>query len=132
MGLNVAVIGLGSMGYGMAQSILRAGHSVWGRDINREAEERFRAGGGEKGPLAEDRLDAVVVVVLDAAQTRDVLFGSDGLVGRLRQGAVVLGCATVAPDFARDMEARCGEAGVLYLDAPVSGGPRRLRPATCR
>lgn len=122
MGLDVAVIGLGSMGYGMAQAILRAGHRVWGRDINREVEARFQASGGETDPLGEDRLDAVVVVVLDAAQTRDVLFGPDGLAGRLRQGAVVLGCATVAPDFAREMEARCEEAGVLYLDAPISGG----------
>ena len=43
----------------------------------------------------------------------------------MRQGAVVLGCATVAPDFAREMEGHCAEAGVLYLDAPVSGGAGR-------
>ncbi|MEL7117758.1 MAG: NAD(P)-binding domain-containing protein, partial [Pseudomonadota bacterium] len=65
---------------------------------------------------------AVLAVVLNAAQTEDVLFGDAGVVPRLRQGAVVIACATVPPDFARDMEARCSAHGVLYLDAPISGG----------
>jgi 3-hydroxyisobutyrate dehydrogenase-like beta-hydroxyacid dehydrogenase len=75
--------------------------------------------------MAADTLDAVVVCVLNAAQTEAVLFGEDGIAARLRPGAVVLGCATVAPDFARDMAARCGAHGVLYLDAPISGGMAR-------
>jgi putative dehydrogenase len=64
-------------------------------------------------------LDALVVVVLNAAQVDEVLSGA---LPRLRQGAVVVCCVTVAPDFARQMAARCDQAGVLYLDAPISGG----------
>jgi putative dehydrogenase len=67
-------------------------------------------------------LDAVIVVVLNAAQTETVLFGDGGVVPLLRKGAVVMACATVPPDFAREMEARCGAYGVHYLDAPISGG----------
>lgn len=118
---KIAVIGLGSMGYGMAQSCLRAGHETWGIDINAEAVARLGAEGGQTGPLP-DGIDAVLVVVLNAAQTEAVLFGADGIVARLRPGAVVISCATVPPAFARAMEARCAEAGVLYLDAPISGG----------
>jgi 3-hydroxyisobutyrate dehydrogenase-like beta-hydroxyacid dehydrogenase len=123
-GRNVAVIGLGSMGYGMASSILRAGHTTWGYDIAAAAMDRFRAEGGAEGALGDvaDRLDAVVVVVLNAAQTENVLFGPDALVPRLKRGAVVMACATVPPVFARDMGARCAAAGVHYLDAPISGG----------
>lgn len=123
-GRRVAVIGLGSMGYGMAGALLRAGHQVHGYDIAPAQVDRLRAEGGAPGALAEvaDRLDAVVVVVLNAAQTEAVLFGPDGVVPRLRPGAVVLSCATVAPDFARAMAARAAETGVLYLDAPISGG----------
>lgn len=46
---KTAIIGLGSMGYGMAQSCLRAGHPTWGVDINPEAANRFRAEGGAAG-----------------------------------------------------------------------------------
>jgi 3-hydroxyisobutyrate dehydrogenase-like beta-hydroxyacid dehydrogenase len=121
---NVAVIGLGSMGYGMASSILRAGHATWGVDVVASQEERFRGEGGQPGTLADaaGALDAVVVVVLNASQTEGVLFGAGGVVPHLRSGAVVISCATVAPDFARAMEARCRESGVHYLDAPISGG----------
>ena len=118
---NIAIIGLGSMGYGMAASCLRAGHPTWGVDIDQEAVRRFVAEGGQAGALPHD-LDAVVVVVLNAAQTESVLFGASGVVASLKPGSIVIGCATVAPDFARDIESRCGERGVLYLDAPISGG----------
>ncbi|MXU65047.1 L-threonate dehydrogenase [Oceanomicrobium pacificus] len=122
--LKVAVIGLGSMGYGMAQSALRGGHRVWGSDIARDQVDRFRAEGGEAGPLAValPELDVIALVVLNAAQTEDVLFGTDGVARHLRPGAVILSCATVAPAFAREMAARSAELGLLYLDAPISGG----------
>jgi 3-hydroxyisobutyrate dehydrogenase-like beta-hydroxyacid dehydrogenase len=121
---KVAVVGLGSMGYGMAQSCLREGHVTFGVDIAPEPMARFRAEGGAEGELADvaSSLDAVVVVVLNAAQTEAVLFGEDGIAKRLSKGTVVMAAATVPPSFARDMEARCSELGLLYLDAPISGG----------
>lgn len=118
---KIAVVGLGSMGYGMAQSCLRAGYSTWGIDINPDAMAKFVAEGGVSGLLPGD-INAVLLVVLNAAQTEDVLFGENGLAMRLPAGAVVVSCATVAPEFAREMEGRCAEKGLLYLDAPISGG----------
>lgn len=116
-----AVIGLGSMGHGMALSCLRAGQRVWGSDINPVPVGKLVAAGGLSGALPND-LNAVIVVVLNAAQTEAVLFGETGVVASLPPGAVVIACATVPPAFARDMEARCARAGVHYLDAPISGG----------
>ncbi|MCB1332879.1 MAG: NAD(P)-dependent oxidoreductase [Roseivivax sp.] len=129
---SVAVIGLGSMGYGVAQSCIRAGLTTYGHDVAPGPVDRLRAEGGAAGTLAEaaGSLDAVVVVVLNAAQTEAVLFGPDGVVPRLRPGAVVLGCATVAPDFARAMAERCAGHGVLFLDAPISGGAARAAQGT--
>ncbi len=49
---TIAVFGLGSMGYGMAQSLLRAGHTVYGFDVVPEQEARFRDEGGASGELA--------------------------------------------------------------------------------
>lgn len=127
MAMHTAVIGLGSMGFGMALSILRAGHETYGYDINPEQVAAFRQAGGAEGALdsVAGTLDAVVVVVLNAAQTRDVLFGEKGIAGALKPGAVVIACATVAPDFAREMEAQCAALGLLYLDAPISGGAKK-------
>ncbi|MEM7732478.1 MAG: L-threonate dehydrogenase [Pseudomonadota bacterium] len=122
--MNVAVFGLGSMGFGMAKSCVAAGLSTYGFDIAEQSVARFADEGGETGALADvaPTLKAAVVVVLNAAQVEDVLFGDAGVVPLLPQGAVVMACATVPPDFAKAMEVRCEGYGVLYLDAPISGG----------
>lgn len=122
--MKVAVFGLGSMGYGIAQSLLRAGLTTHGYDVSQAPMDRFIGEGGAKGEPVEiaATLDAAVIVVLNAQQTRDVLFSKPGIVPRLREGAVIIGCATVPPAFAREMEEACGEHGVRYLDAPISGG----------
>lgn len=122
--LKLAVVGLGSMGLGMAQSCLRAGHVVHGIDIDDMRMQQFRDRGGAEGTLAEaaPSLDAALIVVLNAAQTESVLFGAEGIVKSMKPGAVVISCATVAPEFAVAMDSRCLEHGVYYVDAPISGG----------
>ncbi len=120
----MGVVGLGSMGYGMAASLSRAGHMVYGFDTANAAVERFVADGGSSGDVGDiaPQVDTLVVVVLNATQTEEVLFGASGWVPRMRAGSCVIACATVAPELARDMAARCAERGVHYLDAPISGG----------
>ncbi len=128
---NVAVIGLGSMGLGIGVSLLRAALPVSGFDPDRAALDKFVAAGGrpasDPGDAARDA-DAVVIVVVNAAQTETVLFGHGdgaGAVASMRRGGVVVSSATMAPQDARRLAGRCGEAGVLYLDAPMSGGAAR-------
>ncbi|MFK7754280.1 MAG: L-threonate dehydrogenase [Sedimentitalea sp.] len=121
---KIAVFGLGAMGYGVASSVLRAGHTTYGFDIVPAQMTRFQSEGGASGAIEDVAadLDVLVVVVLNAAQTESVLFGDAGAVPKLRKGAVVVACATVPPEFARQMEAQCADHGVFYLDAPISGG----------
>jgi putative dehydrogenase len=104
--------------------LCRAGLETHGFDINSDAVAKFKAEGGADGALEEvaSMLDAVVIVVVNAAQTEAVLFGANGMATKLSKGTVVISCATVAPDFARAMAKRCDDLGLLYLDAPVSGG----------
>ena len=121
---KIGIIGLGSMGYGMARNLIKAGHQVWGHDINPDAVARLVADGAQAGALLDhaEALDALVVVVLNAAQTEAVLFGPEGVAAALQQNTVILSCATLPPAFAAEMETRAESAGLLYLDAPISGG----------
>ena len=121
---KIGIIGLGSMGYGMARNLIKAGHQVWGHDINPDAVARLVANGAQAGALLDhaEALDALVVVVLNAAQTEAVLFGPEGVAAALQQNTVILSCATIPPAFAAEMETRAESAGLLYLDAPISGG----------
>lgn len=126
---TAAVVGLGSMGYGMALSLVREGIGTYGVDVRPDVCARFAGEGGREGTLDEvvADLDCTVIVVVNADQTEQVLFGEAGLVSRMRQGAVVIACATVPPDFARRMAERCLAHGVHYLDAPISGGAVKAR-----
>ena len=125
---SIAMIGLGSMGLGMARACLAEGHSVSGFDVNPASVDALtNAGGrGAKSPAdAAKGADIAVIVVVNAAQTETVLFGADGLAETLSPGSVVISCATMAPDAARSLGSRCAAKGLLYLDAPMSGGAVR-------
>ncbi|MDU8927071.1 NAD(P)-dependent oxidoreductase [Alisedimentitalea sp. MJ-SS2] len=123
---NILVVGLGSMGFGMAESLLSAGHNVFGADIDAEKVQTLCAKGAQSADqLGKSEADVLVSVVLNAEQTETVLFGTPDLAARVAKGGVVLSCATVAPSFAQEMAARATARGLHYLDAPISGGAVR-------
>ncbi len=121
---RTVVIGLGSMGMGMATSLVRAGLPVWGLDVDPAREGAFRTAGGLEGPRFRilPEAEVVICVVVNQAQTEAVLFAEDGIADQLPAGAVFLSSATVAPAFAKEMAARLAERGIDYIDGPISGG----------
>jgi putative dehydrogenase len=125
---RVAVIGLGSMGFGMANSLKRSGFEVTGCDVSPEAVDRFvsEGGKGEKTPSeAAKGADIVVSVVVNAAQTETILFGKDSVAETLAKDAVFISSATMDPDIARRLAKQLEASGTHYLDAPISGGAQR-------
>lgn len=127
-GKRAAVIGLGSMGYGMALSLRRAGFAVTGYDVADAQIKRFVAEGGNGAATpaaAANGADIVVGVVVNAAQTEAILFGDHGCAEAMPEGAVFISSATMAPDDARSLAARLEATGRHYLDAPISGGAKR-------
>ncbi len=128
--MRVGVIGLGSMGMGAALSALRAGLNVTGCDSRAAARDEFIAAGGAAVAKASDLpagMDALVVLVVNAAQTETAVFGNEGAAPRMAKGGVVISSATMAPDAARALAAKAEALGLLYLDAPVSGGAVKAR-----
>jgi len=128
---RVGVIGLGAMGTGMAASLRRAGHAVHVCDVRTDVAQAFAVEGGVAHPDVESLAAAceiVVSVVVDAAQTEAVLFGADGVSGvcaALAPGGLFVMCSTVDPRRTVQWESRLVERGLLYLDAPISGGAVR-------
>jgi 3-hydroxyisobutyrate dehydrogenase-like beta-hydroxyacid dehydrogenase len=74
--------------------------------------------------------ERIVTLVVDAVQTREVLFGADGAAGSLQPGAVVVMCSTIAPADAAALGLELARRNVAMLDAPVSGGPARAEAGT--
>ncbi|MEO8484779.1 MAG: NAD(P)-binding domain-containing protein [Betaproteobacteria bacterium] len=130
---TVGVIGPGAMGLGIVDSLVRGGFRVVARDIRPEADARARAAGAEIAASPADVARAapiVIVVVVDARQVDEVLFGADGIAGAGAGDRVVLIASTLDPDYVRDLPSRAESAGVTILDTPISGGPAKAHDGT--
>jgi 3-hydroxyisobutyrate dehydrogenase-like beta-hydroxyacid dehydrogenase len=126
--LAVGVVGPGAMGLGIVASLVRAGFAVVARDVRHEANERARAEGARIAASAADGARAapiVIVVVVDAAQVDDVLFGAEGILAAGVPERLVLVASTLDPAYVGGLPARCERAGVAILDTPISGGPAK-------
>ena len=124
MGL-IGLIGLGAMGAGMAQSLRKAGFSLHVFDVRTEVARAFAMGGGTACASAAELAalcDVVISVVVNAAQTDEVLFGTGGCAAAMKPGSVFVMCSTADPNWSISLEARLAKLGILYLDAPISGG----------
>jgi L-threonate 2-dehydrogenase len=118
------------MGGGMARSLRRAGHAVHVVDVRPEVAQAFAAEGGvacgSPAQLAQ-RCDVIVSVVVNAAQTESVLFGDNGCAAAMQPGSLFVMCSTVDPKWSAAMEQRLESKGLLYLDAPISGGAAKAQ-----
>ncbi|RKK05999.1 NAD(P)-dependent oxidoreductase [Pseudoroseomonas wenyumeiae] len=123
---HVCVVGLGSMGMGAARSCLAAGLKTYGADLNPAAREALQAAGAEavaeSAAAFADKLDAVLLLVVNAAQCNAVLFGENGLAARLRPGTGVMVSATISAADSQAIASGLAQHGLMMLDAPVSGG----------
>jgi putative dehydrogenase len=122
---HVGLIGLGAMGRGMAGSLRRAGYTVHVCDARPGAAAEFAAEGGVacNSPAEVAAACTVVIsVVVNAAQTESVLFGDQGAAAAMAAGSVFVMCSTVDPNWSIAMGKRLNDLGLLYLDAPISGG----------
>ena len=130
---SVAVIGLGAMGLGMAQSLRRAGFHVCACDVRAEVAQKFAAEGGTACATPAEAAAAagiVVSVVVNASQTEGVLFGEGGAARAMSKGSLFVMCSTVDPNWSIALEQRLADLGLLYLDAPISGGAAKAAAGT--
>lgn len=126
MAYSVAVIGLGAMGMGAAQSCVRAGLDTYGVDLSAQARDVLQAAGAKAVAASADgfadKLDAVLLLVVNAAQVEAVLFGKSKLADKLKPGTAVMVSSTIAAQDASRFGEALAARGLLMLDAPVSGG----------
>jgi putative dehydrogenase len=122
---QVGIIGLGSMGMGMALCLVNKGMRIAGFDLNPAAVAKLVEAGGHavsSAVKAAQNANILLVVVVNAGQTEAILFGEDGAASAMAEGGVIISCATMAPDDARRLAAAAEALGLSYLDAPISGG----------
>ncbi|MCG8423773.1 MAG: NAD(P)-dependent oxidoreductase [Proteobacteria bacterium] len=125
MSEKVGFIGLGIMGRGMANNLLKAGFSVrvWNRTASRI--NALVEAGAEAGSSPQDvaaKSDICIVCVSDTPDVEAVILGGNGVVHGAKKGNLVIDCSTISPQRTKTIAAELNEKGIHMLDAPISGG----------
>lgn len=123
---SIGVVGLGSMGLGMAQSLLRGGFRVLGTDLGDAQKAAAREAGVEVTEDLAALCQQAQVVLLSlpmAKHVEAVICGDDGILASAQPETLVIDTSTSEPDVTRALAAKLSDAGHGLLDAPVSGGP---------
>ena len=130
--MNVAFLGLGSMGRGMAQNLLKSGHqvTVWNRSEGKGV-ELVKAGAKEASTPAEAvrGADAAFTMVADDHAIEEIVFGNHGMLGALPRGAVHISSSTIGVAMSKRLDEAHQKHGQGYLSAPVFGRPEAAAAA---
>lgn len=126
---NIAFVGPGPMGIGMASRLLHAGYSITGYDLNPDAAETLGSKGDHLALSPRQAANAASVLICMAAtadQATAILFDkSVGAVDGLRQNSTIILCSTVTPGYPIEVRSLLdGDAkrpDIRLIDCPVSG-----------
>jgi 3-hydroxyisobutyrate dehydrogenase-like beta-hydroxyacid dehydrogenase len=124
--MNLAFIGLGKMGAGMARNLLRAGHTVALYNRSREKADALAAEGARAADSPEDACqdaEAVMTMVADDHALDQIVFGKDGIAAALKAGCVHLSHSTISTALARKLTDEHARRNQGYLSVPVFGRP---------
>lgn len=138
---EVAFIGLGAMGFGMATHLVKVGYSVTGFDVWQPTLDKFAAAGGKTATTpaaAVEGKPVCVCMVATAQQAQQVLVeGEKSATTALPQNAVILLCSTVPCGYVESLAATLADPqgpvrrpDLLLVDCPVSGGATRAADGT--
>jgi len=121
---NVAILGLGTMGGGMAANLLKAGFSLAVYNRTAAKAEALVSAGARLAPTPADAAKGASVIIsmlADDAASREIWLGKDGALAAAGKGAVLIESSTVSPAWIAELAGLAAQHGVEFLDAPVTG-----------
>jgi 3-hydroxyisobutyrate dehydrogenase len=122
---KIGFIGLGNMGLPMSQNLLLSNFTVYGMDLNKEAELSFLKSGGTVGVSLDEMVERCDVILTSLPSTNaveEIFLGEKGLVNISGPSVMLIDTSTVAPELNSRIEEAAKKKGVEFLAAPVSGG----------
>ncbi len=131
--MNIAFIGLGTMGAPMARNLLKAGFRLTVHNRTRQKEEALAELGAlraESPQAAADGADIIMTNVSDTPDVERVVLGEAGAVHGMKAGGVLIDLSTISPAATRRIAEKLAERGLEMLDAPVSGGSEGAQKGT--
>lgn len=133
---HVGYVGLGIMGSAMAANLLRASYklTVWNRTPRASTLDPLKQLGASvadsPAAVAAAGAEVICINVTDTPDVEAVLFGPKGIASAAKPGLIVVDHSTISPQATQRFAERLAEKGIMFLDAPVSGGDVGARNGT--
>jgi 3-hydroxyisobutyrate dehydrogenase len=121
---TVAILGLGTMGMGMAKNLLKAGFTVHAYNRTRAKAEPLAAQGAhihETPADAARTADIIIAMLADDNASRAAWTGPQGALASAKAGAVLIDSSTVTPAWVEELNKLAKVRNLEFLDAPVTG-----------
>lgn len=123
---KVGLIGLGVMGFGMAENLIKAGFTVVACDIN---QERIKMISNQSKVIAVSKpcevlehTNVVVTMLPNSPHVQTVIYGENGLLSGKTEGLFLIDMSSISPDVTREIGADLNAKGIKFVEGPVSGG----------
>jgi 2-hydroxy-3-oxopropionate reductase len=125
MAKKVGFVGLGIMGRPMARNLMKAGYDVTVFDVVAASVAELEKDGAHRASSAKEvaaQTEVVITMVPDSKDSEAAILGPGGVLEGAGKGKAVIDMSSIAPGSSQKIGAACDQAGVEFLDAPVSGG----------
>lgn len=119
---SIGIVGLGLMGYNMGLNLVNKGFDVYGYDIAPASRERFLQTGGKTVDTCAElgtKADTIILMVFNADQIRDVLFGAGDLAANMKAGSSIIVTASVGNEIMEEVYEKLQGTGIMLVDATV-------------
>ena len=125
--MKIGIVGVGTMGFRMVESLIRAGYTVFTRDIDETAEKRARKLGAKVVNSPREMVEVAGIILLSLPMPSDVetvVLGDDGILKNPKSNRVIVDLSTVDPFSTQRNAKKAKKVGIGYIDAPVLGRPQ--------
>ena len=131
--MNIAFIGLGTMGSPMVMNLLGAGHKVWVHNRTRSKEQSVVAKGAiatASPQEAATAADIIITCVSDSPDVKSIILDDSGIIYGAKPGSLIIDMSTISPSVSRQLALALAVKDIQMIDAPVSGGSEGAQKGT--
>jgi len=130
----IAFIGIGNMGFPMAENLIKAGKKIKVFDVSKKMldiarEKKFKTVSNLDDLITGD-VDTVITMLPEGKHSKEVYLGETGVINKVSKDCLLIDCSTIDIQTSIEIGNKASEKGILMIDAPVSGGVMGAQKAT--
>ena len=130
----IGFIGIGNMGFPMAENLIKAGKKIKVFDVSKKMldiarEKKFKTVSNLDDLITGD-VDTVITMLPEGKHSKEVYLGDNGIINKVSKNSLLIDCSTIDIQTSIEIGKKASELGIKMIDAPVSGGVMGAQKAT--